>query len=174
MSLQLIKFEDNDALPGGTWAVFDTVSDTLFRNVFFDELQGLIFVGCVERDGLKYQDSLKHSWLAGQIRSWLNEVAPRGEQTHYLLPASSIRKTALIKVERTGPRHIPDEWAAALCNLEDWEWQEEEGGPTIQRKPELGEQELIDMLGSRSGYEKAIRFLLEEFGNWEPARTRQS
>lgn len=155
MALQLVKFEKNDAWSTDAWAVINTVMDSMLPDVFFDELQGLLLIAYINECGLKY-DSREQHRIAGLLLQWLDDVAPHALREVYLLPGKKVMR-------REGDREIPESWAKALIDTSDWD------EDALARPLDLPVDELMEKLWSRDS-EDAYRFLLEQFGEWEPKK----
>jgi hypothetical protein len=154
MKMQLVKLEGLDQ-----WAVVNSTMGTMLPYVFYDHLQALLFLAFVEKSGIQY-DSKAKDFYAREIMRWLDEVAP-----HYYRPggyfANGVRSFAY-----TGPRVLPDTWALALVDREDWD------DDAMQKAPEYLESELItDLELSRKG---VVEYLIQQWAAWEPKKAGAS
>ena len=152
MRLQLVKFEDLEQ-----WGILNSTMETMLPFTFHDQLHGLLWLAFVELEGLRFDSKMQEHYHTTILR-WLNDVAP-----HYRRPSgkweNGVRFPSI-----TGDRIIPDSWALAL--VDRMEWDEE----SMARKPELLIADLIELLEMPKYQESTARYLLEQFGEWEPIK----
>lgn len=150
MKLCLVKFEERKQ-----WGILNSTMETMLPFTFHDHLHGLLWLAFVELEKIGYDSKMQEHYHRLVLR-WLDAVAP-----HYRRPAGKF-ENGLRFSSLTGDRILPDAWAAGIVDTADWDQE------SLARPRELVEVELIADL--ETGRRGVAEFLLEQFGEWEPAK----
>lgn len=153
MRLELVKFEDLEK-----WAVLNSTMETMLPYTFDDHLHALLWLAFVNVEGLRSEPNMLALYHR-EILRWLDDVAP-----HYRSPAGTWPNGQRFPA-RTGDRIIPDAWAVALVDRSEWDEE------SLARPVELPVSDLEDLVESPKHWESAARYLVEQFGEWEPAKS---
>ena len=154
MRLQLIKFEDIDQ-----WGILNSTTETMLPFTFHDHLHGLLWLAFVHLEHLQSDPKMQEFYHLIILR-WLDAIAPvyRRKAGKF---ENDVRFSSII-----GERVIPDAWARALVDTPDWEEEQ------FRRPPELLCSDLIVLLELPKYAETTARYLLDQFGEWEPKKVK--